>query len=88
MSRQETKLRKLFVATIMSAALVACGTAEPPKTVSDVSCAAFKAITFAQLPPGQTDDPGNKADSDLTVGEISEHNARFDAICGIKPAPD
>jgi hypothetical protein len=66
---------------MMLAALAACATVAPPKTVSDVSCAAFKPISFAQLPAGQTNDDGNKADSDATVAEIGEHNARFDAIC-------
>lgn len=62
--------------------LAASCTREPPKTVSDVSCSAFNAISYAQLPKGQIDDPGNKADSDETVKEIDAHNARYDAICG------
>lgn len=72
---------------------IACGTAEPPKTVSDVSCAAYNKISYAQLPPAQRAlpvdqqiDAGNKADSDATVTEIQAHNARHNAICGaVKP---
>jgi hypothetical protein len=69
--------------------LIACGTAEPPKTASDVSCAAFNKISYAQLPAAdralpvdQQIDAGNKADSDLTVAEIQAHNARYKSICG------
>lgn len=68
--------------------LNACGTAERPKTVSDVSCAAFATISYAQLPPAdralpveQQVDTGNKADSDATVKEVQAHNARYRAIC-------
>jgi hypothetical protein len=64
----------------MLAALAACGTHERLRTV-DTSCSAFSAISYAQLPQGQTDDPGNKADSDETVKQIEAHNARFDALC-------
>lgn len=67
---------------MMCASLAACGTAERPQTVSDVSCAAYLPISYAQLPAGQVDDPGNVADSDATVKEIDAHNARYDAICG------
>lgn len=73
--------------------LIACGTAEPPKTVSDVSCAAFNKISYAQLPAAaralpadQQIDAGNKADSDMTVSEIQAHNARYKAICEVVPA--
>lgn len=69
----------------MLAATAACATVEPPRTV-DTSCVVFKAISYAQLPAGQTDDIGNKADSDQTVAEIDGHNARFDALC-VKPRP-
>lgn len=67
------------------AALGACATvgqkktAEPP---SDVSCALFTAISYAQLAPGTVDDVGNVADSDATVREIEAHNAKYDTVCG------
>ena len=64
----------------MLAALGACGTPVPPKTV-DTSCLSFRAISYAQLAAGVTDDPGNVADSSLTVKEIEGHNARYDALC-------
>lgn len=78
---------------LLCAMPIACATPEPPKTVSDVSCAAYSKISYAQLTPAErakpTDqqvDVGNKADSDLTVAEIQAHNARHNAICGaVKP---
>jgi len=63
--------------------LSACATAERPKTVTDTSCTAFRAISYAELARGLVDDAGNKADSGETVVEIREHNARFDALCGV-----
>jgi hypothetical protein len=62
------------------AATGACVTPEPPRTV-DTSCLSFRAITYAELPAGVTDDPGNKADSPETVREIEAHNAKYDALC-------
>jgi hypothetical protein len=41
----------------------------------------FKAISFAQLSPGETNDPDNRADSDPTVAEIVDHNARYETLC-------
>lgn len=58
----------------------ACATAGRPP-IADTSCLAFQTIKFAQLPPGQTDDPGNQADSDLTVADIMGHNAAWDELC-------
>jgi hypothetical protein len=72
----------LSIAILLCAGLAACATAEPPKTVSDVSCAAFTTISYAQLARGQVDDIGNRADSDETVRQIEAHNARHDALCG------
>lgn len=74
------KLNKVFAMLLLAGATSACATLEPPKTV-DTSCLAFKVIKFAQLPPGQTNDPENKADSDLTVDDIMVHNARWEALC-------
>lgn len=59
----------------------ACATREPLRIVTDTSCTAFHAISYAQLPKGQVDDPGNKADSDATVAEVEGYNARYDALC-------
>lgn len=44
----------------------------------------FSPISYAQLPKGQADDIGNKADSDETVREIDSHNAKWDAVCPAK----
>jgi len=72
---------KLSAVILSCAGLVACATPEPLRIVTDTSCTAFKAISYAQLPKGQADDPGNKADSDETVKEIDAHNAKWDALC-------
>lgn len=71
---------------MMLGALTACATAAPPTIVSD-ACVNLRAITFAQMKAGQKDDPGNKADSDQTVAEISTHNAKYDALCPKQEAP-
>lgn len=74
------KLLKISPAILLLPLLIACATAERPKIVSD-ACLNLRAITFAQLPAGQVDDPGNQADSDETVAEIGTHNAKYDALC-------
>jgi hypothetical protein len=74
----------------MLLATSACATrAIPP--IADSACLSFKRISYA-VPPLQADgarnvaqDPGNELDTPATVAEISEHNARFQAVCG---APD
>lgn len=81
----------------MLGALGACATAEPPKTVSDVSCALFSPISFAQMASAEIEaakaqardviDSGNKADTDQTVREIEAHNAKYDTVCGDPLAP-
>jgi len=64
----------------------ACATLEPQRTVSS-GCLIFRPISFAQLPAAErakgeaAQDPGNAADSDPTVAEITEHNARYGATC-------
>lgn len=73
-------LLKLFALIPPLAALAACATPAPPRIV-DTSCTAFRAISYAQLPAGVVNDPGNKADSDQTVKEIEGHNAEWDALC-------
>jgi len=73
--------KKLSVTILLCATLPACATPAPQRIVTDTSCTAFKAISYAQLPKGQADDPGNKADSDETVKEIDAHNAKWDALC-------
>ena len=88
MLKLQTGLLKMSLLTLSCAMLTACATREPPRTVSDVSCAAFRVISYAQLPRTEREKPqvdqvdrGNIADSDSTVGEIQAHNARYEAIC-------
>lgn len=64
----------------MLAGTTACATHELPKTV-DTACLNFRAISYAQLPPGQTSDPANVADTPETVGEIEVHNAKYRSLC-------
>lgn len=87
MSSKRTRPLHKSIAILLCATLGACATAEPPKTVSDVSCAAFTTISYAQLAQGQVDDAGNRADSDETVRQIEAHNARHDALCTNPLAP-
>lgn len=64
----------------------ACATpATPP--IADSACLSFKRISYA-IPPMQADgtrdvakDDGNTLDTPETVAEISQHNARYDAVC-------
>jgi len=72
--------RKLFALIPLLVGLAACATPEHLKIV-DTSCTAFQAISYAQLPAGVLDDPGNKADSDATVSEIEAHNAKWGSLC-------
>ena len=64
----------------MLVALGACATHERPKTVSEY-CLNARPISYAELPAGQVDDPGNNADTLETVKQIEPHNARYDALC-------
>lgn len=73
--------KKLCAAILLSAMTAACATPAPLRIVIDTSCTSFRAISYAQLPKGQADDPGNKADSAETVKEIDAHNAKWDALC-------
>ncbi len=81
MSLLLTTLFKPLPLILLCATLSACATAAPPKTVSD-GCLIFSTISYAQLPAGKLDDPGNKADTPETVLQISQHNIKHDAICG------
>jgi len=49
--------------------------------VTDTSCTAFRAISYAELARDMVNDAGNKADTPETVTEIRNHNSRFDALC-------
>jgi hypothetical protein len=73
--------KKLCAMILLCAGLAACATPAPLRIVTDTSCTSFRPISYAQLPKGQADDPGNKADSDETVSQIDIHNARWDALC-------
>lgn len=74
------KRLNVFALILPLIAASACGPLEPPKTAGS-PCLVFKAISFAQLSPGETNDPDNKADSDPTVSEITDHNARYESLC-------
>jgi hypothetical protein len=68
---------------LLPAALTACATAEPPRTVNS-ACTALRALSYANAKPGQeqADDVGNRLDTAQTVVEVQEHNARWRAMCG------
>lgn len=73
-------------AAMMLAGLSACATRETP-VIADSTCIAFGRISYA-IPPVQedgtrnVDDPGNRYDTLETIGAVSDHNARYQAICG------
>lgn len=71
---------RVFSMLLLCGATSACATAGR-QPIADTSCQAFRTISFAQVPPGQKDDPGNVADSDATVADIIEHNAVWDRLC-------
>lgn len=81
------KRNSVFALILPLIVLSACGRAEPPKTAGS-PCLVFRAITFAQLSPGETNDPENQADSDATVAEIISHNARYESLCTTPPRDD
>lgn len=71
---------RLFVLIMLAGATSACATVARPAPAG-TACLALKTLNFAQLPMGQKDDPGNRADSDETVDQIVEHNTRWEALC-------
>lgn len=72
------------IAILIAAALALAGCKTIEYRTVDTSCTSFRPITFAQLPPGQVDDPGNAADSAGTVDQIIAHDAKWDALCMAK----
>lgn len=81
------KPSSVFASILPLIVVSACGPAEPPRTAGS-PCLVFKAISFAQLPPGEINDPENKADSDVTVAEITGHNSRYESLCSSAIAND
>jgi hypothetical protein len=71
---------RVFSMMLLCGASSACATAGR-QPIADTSCLAFKAISFAQLPPGEPNDPDNQADSDQTVAEVMGHNAAWRTLC-------
>lgn len=62
-------VRPWMLAALLSTILTACETI-PTTETPDLSCTAFSKITFS----GQND-------TAVTVRQIREHNAAYDAIC-------
>lgn len=81
------KRNSVFALILPLIAASACGPAEPPRTAGS-PCLMFKVISFAQLSPGETNDPNNRADSDPTVADIVSHNARYESLCSSPIAND
>jgi len=80
-------LPRKSAAILMLLATSACATREIPP-IADSACSAFGRISYA-IPPVQPDgtrnvatDDGNLLDTPETVKEVSQHNARFEAVCG------
>ena len=79
------RLLKLSAMLTVLSIVSACGGPERPATASDTArtnlCLIDKAISFDPAPAAGVDDAGNKFDTDQTVDEILEHNARLNAVC-------
>lgn len=79
----------LAVSVVLSVSLSACGTAGEKRLASDTApsrdlsswCQGDRAITYAQADEAGQDDPGNQFDTDETVEQAQEHNARYHAAC-------
>lgn len=76
----------IFAAILPFAMLSACATRGTPKAV-DTACTIFRPLSYA-IPPKQADgtramavDTGNRFDTLETIGEVQEHNVRFEAAC-------
>lgn len=74
-------LPKLCAAILPLAMLAACAGRETPKTVTDTSCTAFKALSFSYPGTTSVETAANTYDTPQTIGEIIDHNARWDALC-------
>lgn len=77
-------VRKLAAILIMLAITPACTRLEHPKTAGDSMCLIDRRISGEPAPVEGMDDTGNLFDSEATFGEILEHNAAYDRVCGIK----
>jgi len=75
--------KKLFAVILLCGMLPACATRETRLTV-DTSCAAFRAISFAVPSKTNSETADNLYDTQATVDEIMNHNARWDALCSMR----
>ena len=78
--RLEKKSAALMLLAIGCATTSACGQHERPRTASDF-CLADKRISAEPAPALNVDDPGNRFDTDATLGEILAHNEVHDRLC-------
>lgn len=58
----------------------ACGQPERPRIASDF-CLASQRISAEPAPAAQTNDPGNRFDTDETLFQVLEHNEVLDRLC-------
>lgn len=81
-----------FVALATAALLVmssACSTLGTPRVASDTTpsrslsswCQGDRKIRYNPAPEAGMADPGNQYDTDETVAELQQHNARLRAAC-------
>ena len=76
---------KLCALILLCGTLPACATRETLRIV-DTSCTAFRSISFAVPSKTKPETAENLYDTQETVSEIMDHNARFDALCRKEPA--
>lgn len=75
---------------LIATSACAAKTPAPPQTASSF-CLIAKRISYAEISPAEraeaiqqqraVDDPGNVADSDLTVAQVKAHNSRISCVC-------
>lgn len=83
-----TRGMKFATTLIMLATVSACAARQtpPPATASDTEqtslCLIDREIAVNVSPAIGIDDPGNQWDSEPTLEQVFEHNARLRAACG------
>lgn len=79
----------LAVSAVLLATLGACSTAGTKPLASDSTpardlsswCQGDRPVSYAPAPVAGVDDPGNRFDTEETVRELQQHNARLRAAC-------
>ena len=90
----QNRLLKVTMAGALLVTISACKTVPAPLPVSDTGqtrtesswCQGDAPLRYSQADSAGVNDPGNVLDSDATVTELQEHNARYRAACPTLPS--